>query len=94
MRGTFARPVAHVADRPLGAVADMVCALTRTITCLDRQPPEDVPRYLEIRTTLLNQSRNFLELTLDPAAVDPASAVFAKKAKEFVRQACLFRSFC
>ncbi len=43
----------------------MVGALTRTIGSLDRQPPEDLPKYHEIRTTLLNQSRKFLELTLD-----------------------------
>ena len=88
---------------PLGAVADMVGALTRTITCLDRQPPEDLPKYQDIRTVLLNQSRNFLELTLDAKvpmwssnndlvyimvqASDPTSVAFAKKAKEFVRQA-------
>ena len=49
-------------DSPLGAVADMICALTRTIGCLDRQPPDDTAKYVQIRATLLNQSRVFLDL--------------------------------
>lgn len=52
--------------RPLGAVAEMVGALTHTILALDRQPPEDSDKYNEIRTTLLTQSHKFLLLTQDP----------------------------
>ena len=40
----------------------MICALTRTIGCLDRQPPDDTAKYVQIRSTLLNQSHVFLDL--------------------------------
>ena len=54
--------------RPLGAVADMINALTRTIASLDRQPPEELTKYQDIRSALLSQSLKFLELTLEVKA--------------------------
>ncbi len=50
---------------PVGAVGDMINALTRTIMSLDKQPPDDIDKYNEIRTTLLTQSHKILELTAE-----------------------------
>ena len=43
----------------------MISALTRTISTLDKQPPDDTGKYREIRNNLLQQSMQFLSLAAE-----------------------------